>query len=240
MLHIGAIIQARMSSHRLPAKVLWPVAGKPLLQYLVERARRCSGLCGVVLATSCDPSDDPLADFCTGQNLACHRGPLENVAHRFLGVLDRYAWEAFVRLNGDSPLLDQSLIARALGLFAASEVDLVTNVYPRSFPPGQSVEVIRTAAFRRAVARMTMPDEFEHVTRYFYTRPEEFRIVNFASERPLNHHHLAVDTPDELKRFSDLVARMTRPHWQYGLDDVLRLLEERSIQPVSGGPACGA
>src|SRR5688500_16406077 len=112
-----AIVQARMSSSRLPGKVLREEGGKQLLGYLLERVGRCSCLGGVVVATSTEAADDPVARYCAEQGVPCCRGPLEDVAGRFVRVLERYPEEAFVRLTADSPLLDPALVERAAALF---------------------------------------------------------------------------------------------------------------------------
>jgi spore coat polysaccharide biosynthesis protein SpsF (cytidylyltransferase family) len=226
-MRVGAVIQARMGSERLPGKVLHRVAGKPLLQYLLERVRRCGCLDGVVVATSAEEADGPVAAFCREQGVPCQRGPLADVARRFRDVLDRHPWDGFVRLSGDNPLLDPGLIERAVGLFRqGSEVDLVTNVLVRTYPPGQSVEVVRSATFRRAYTLMREPDDFEHVTRFFYKNRDLFRVVDFTSGRDHRGVHLAIDTPGHLNTFAAIVGRMARPHWDYGLDEVLGIYHE--------------
>ncbi len=139
---IGVIIQARMSSQRLPDKVLTMVNGKPLLQYLLERLTHCSSIDQIVVATSEDKSDDPIAVFCHEYGALCFRGPLQNVAKRFYMALEKYNLDAFVRVCCDSPMLDQKLIDQGVKLFNG-EYDLVTNTLRRSYPVGQSVEVIR-------------------------------------------------------------------------------------------------
>ena len=98
---IGTIVQARMSSQRFPNKVLYEVAGKPLLQYLLERLEHCNCLDAIVVATSVDDSDTPIAEYCQQHSMACYRGPLANVAGRFNQVLDIYQFDGFVRVNGD-------------------------------------------------------------------------------------------------------------------------------------------
>jgi spore coat polysaccharide biosynthesis protein SpsF len=222
---IAAIVQARMTSTRFPGKVLHPVAGQPLLGYLLDRLERCRGLAGLVVATSFGASDDPVADYCRDRRVDCHRGPLLDVAGRFREVLDVYAFDGFVRVNGDSPLLDHHLIERALAHFQVSGADLVSNVVRRSYPRGQSVEVVRGDAFRRAYAGMDEPDDFEHVTRYFYRNPDDYRILSFESPHDDSGVRLVVDTPEDMDRFTAIVSRMDRPHWQYDLPEILRLYQ---------------
>ena len=219
---IGAIVQARMSSQRLPDKVLTMVNGKPLLQYLLERLNHCSSIDQTVVATSEDKSDDPIAVFCHEYGALCFRGPLKNVAKRFYMVIEKYNLDAFVRVCCDSPMLDQKLIDQGVQLFNG-EFDIVTNISPRSYPVGQSVEVIRTSTFKKVYEKMSKPDHFEHVTKYFYENSDEFRIKNFSNDKDLSSYRLVVDTPEDLKRIEKIIGSMTRPHTEYRFDDFIEL-----------------
>jgi len=219
----GAIIQARMSSQRLPHKVLFEVAGKPMLQYLLERLKHCSRLDSIVVATSVDDSDTPIAEYCRQQDVACYRGPLSNVAGRFKEVLDIYEFDSFIRVNGDSPLLDQRLIEKGIDTFTAGDFDIVTNAQRRTYPKGQTVEILRSDTFRYGYGLMREEDEFEHVTQYFYKHPGDFKIYNFALPQNLNHIQLSVDTIKNMETFVAIINRINRPHWEYGWEDVLKI-----------------
>jgi spore coat polysaccharide biosynthesis protein SpsF len=220
---ITAIIQARMSSKRFPGKTLHRVDGKPMLQYLLERLARCENLSHWVVATSMDSTDEPIVTFCNENMTPCIRGALENVAQRYLETVERYNLPAFVRVNGDSPLLDPALIDKAVQLFSSGDYDVVTNVMERTYPRGQSVEVVRSEAFRKAYAMAKGDDQFEHVTQAFYTNPSFFKILNFRAERSYKDIHFSVDTPEDMARFEQIVNRMDRPHWFYGLDELVPL-----------------
>jgi spore coat polysaccharide biosynthesis protein SpsF len=232
---IGAIIQARMSSRRLPGKSLRPLCGKPMLQYVLESMAHADGLAETVVATSTDPSDDPIAEFCERQGSDCFRGPLENVAERFFRASQSRGFDAFVRISGDSPLLNPRLVAHAIGLFVKSTADVVTNVFPRTYPPGLSVEVVRGATFEQIVPQLDDLYDREHVTSYFYRNAEQFRIVNFSLDPPRRDVHLAVDTPEHFDFASRIVATMQRPHWQYSFDELLAIWDELTTH--AGRPA---
>jgi len=219
---IGLIVQARMSSQRLPSKVLTDVNGKPLMQYLLERLKYCASIDQIIVATSENRSDDPIEVFCNEYGVLCLRGPLLNVAKRFYMVLEKYNFDAFVRICADSPILDQKLIDQAVRMYNG-EYDLVTNISPRSYPLGQSVEVVRTSTFRKVYKKMSTPDHFEHVTKYYYEKPDEFRIKNFSNNKNLSSYRLVVDTLEDLKRIEKIIVSMTKPHIEYSLDDSIKL-----------------
>jgi spore coat polysaccharide biosynthesis protein SpsF len=219
---LGVVVQARMSSARCPGKVLREVAGKPLLGYVLERMARVPADV-VVVATSQREDDRPVREFCRRQGVAWHAGPLEDVAARFRETVERFGLESFVRVCADSPFLDQEVVSRGVEAFRAGEWDLVTNVMPRTYPPGQSVEVVSAAAFLAAEPLFRRPEEREHVTRYFYDHAADFRLLNFTAPRDLSARPLTVDTPEDLDRCGRIVARMERPHWLYGWERVLEL-----------------
>jgi spore coat polysaccharide biosynthesis protein SpsF (cytidylyltransferase family) len=221
---IKAIVQARMSSKRLAGKVLMPIAGKPLLAYLFERLALCRNIDGFVLATSVDASDDPVVRFCREKGVACIRGPLEDVAARLLGAADELNLGAFVRINADSPFMDPVLVDKAALLLQENQAaDLVTNVFPRSFPKGQSVEALRVKSLRKAYERMITPEDKEHVTRFFYAHPNEYQIVNFVSEEDVGLENLCVDSAQDLAAAERIVLRMDRPLTSYGWKEILEL-----------------
>lgn len=223
---IGAIVQVRMSSKRFPNKVLYRVAGKPMLQYLLERLEHCSSLDAIVVATSVDESDTPVVEYCQQRGVACYRGPLVDVAGRFKQVLDLYQFDGFVRVTGDSPLLDQRLIEKGVGIFRHGDFDLVTNILVPTYPKGQSVEVLRTATYQRAYKRMKEAEDLEHVTRYFYKHSDDYRIHNFARAEELRRIQLSVDSWQDMDIFATIVSKMTRPHWEYTLEDILEIYRD--------------
>lgn len=218
-----------MNSKRLPGKALQSVEGKPLLQYLLERLAQTSLLDIVIVATSNDPSDQPLAEFCRHYGVACYRGCLTNVAGRFQDVVDIYQLDGFVRVNGDSPLLDGRLIDQGVEVFQQDRFDLVTNVLVRTYPKGQSVEVVRSDAFREAYQAMHRPDELEHVTRYFYQNSPKFHIFNFESGHNYGDLQMSVDTAADMTQFANIVARMDKPHWDYSLEELLKFYRESVV-----------
>ena len=191
-----------MSSERLPGKVLLEAKGKPLLGYVVERLQKNKNLDGIILATSVDESDNPIAEHCKKWDIRCYRGPLENVALRFIETVDQYQLDAFVRISADSPWIDPQLIDQMVGAFRSGAYDIVTNVLDRTFPKGESVEVIRTSVFKRAYPNMNRPEDFEHVTNYFYRNLKQFKIFNLRSQNPnLAKVNLCVDTQEDFNRF---------------------------------------
>ncbi|MBV9523022.1 MAG: NTP transferase domain-containing protein [Alphaproteobacteria bacterium] len=214
-----------MSSHRLPGKVLRPLLGTPMIAYLIERLAQADGLDAIILATSTDASDDGLAAFAAGRGIACHRGALADVGGRMLEAARRHRLDALVRVNGDSPLLDPALVAKGIALFRRGGSDLVTNVRPRSYPKGQSVEIVAVEALARAMEATQDRADREHVTPFLYAHPEHFRVTNFAAASPRPELQLSIDTDADAARIEAMMARMTRAHLAYGVEALIALAD---------------
>jgi spore coat polysaccharide biosynthesis protein SpsF len=224
---IAVVAQARMTSSRLPGKVLRPLDGeRPTLQFLIERVQHCERADAFVVATSDDASDDPVAELCERLGVTVHRGSLQDVAGRYLDVVERFGLDAFVRVTGDSPLIDQRLIDHGIELFREGGADLVTNVFPSTFASGHSLEVVDAGAFRRAYGQMSEPVHFEHVTNYLYTHAADFRIRNFVRSPDDGALDVSLDTEDDARLIEAILARMDRPHWEYDYDAVMDLYRQ--------------
>lgn len=213
-----------MSSSRLPGKVMRRLDGEPMLGALINRLAQARSISSIVIATSDGMDDDAITDFCRTTRTACFRGPLDNVAMRLADAAQDAGATAFARVSGDSPFMDPDLVDAVVALFERQEVDLATNVQVRTFPKGQSVEVVRVDALRRAQGMMA-PGEAEHVTPVFYRRPHDFRIANLTSGHDWGAIQMSVDTPEDLMLAERMTAAVRREPGRY---DVARLVALRA------------
>lgn len=221
---IGIIVQARLSSRRLPGKVLRPIGGRPMLALLLERLERVAGRDDIVVATSVEADDDALAAWCAAHDVVCFRGSLDDVAGRMLAAARAHGFDALVRVCADSPFLDPALVRRAVDAYRAHAPDLVTNLFPRrAWPRGQSVEVIRRAALERTYDEMDGPGDREHVTPYFYRHPDRFHLLPLEASVDHSEARLVVDTAEDLAEAERIVARAPRPIRDCTLDELLEL-----------------
>jgi spore coat polysaccharide biosynthesis protein SpsF (cytidylyltransferase family) len=203
---VVGIVTARYSSQRFPGKVLGDLQGRPMLAHTLDRLRSINRVDHVLVATSTDRSDDAVAAFAHAAGFSCWRGPLEDVLGRILAAALAHQADAVVRISGDSPLLDPGLVSAAIELFLRDQPDLVTNVFPRSFPKGQSVEVISRSALERLACEAQLAEDREHVTRYAYRHSDDFAIRNLVAARPRPEIQLSVDVPADLDRVAALLA----------------------------------
>ena len=191
------------------------VQGRPLLDYLIESAQHARSIGKIVIGTSTDPSDDAIERYCRSKEIDCVRGDLGNVARRYEKIVRQLQLSSFVRISADSPLLDFRLIDRATTLFNKDKPAIATNVLTRTFPKGQSVEVVDGKIFLKNISHITDPLDQEHITRYFYRYPKNFSISNFESGGDWGKVQLSVDTQDDRNRIATLLSTLSRPHWKY-------------------------
>ena len=191
----------------------------------VERIGRASRIDDLVIATSSDRSDDPLATWAEAEGLTVYRGSLDDVLGRFVGVIAVYAPDTVVRLTADCPLASPRVIDAVIDYFTASDVDYCSNTLTPTFPDGLDVEVVRARVLTEIAEISTDPAEREHVTLGVYRRPERFTLANVAGDSDLSSLRWTVDTADDLafvrRVYEALYA--TTPGFDTG--DILDLIE---------------
>ena len=219
------IVQARMTSTRLPGKVLLPLAGEPMLVRLLERLRRVQLADGIVIATTTNASDDPIAALCAQQGVPCHRGSELDVLSRYADAARLHAADVVVRITSDCPLIDPALIDQLIAVYEEGDSDYVSNMLPPTWPYGMAVEVFSATALAQAHAEATQDAEREHVTPFIYWHPQRYRLRNVASPVALSHHRWTVDTPEDYELVRRLFDHLlpTNPHFTQA--DVLALLD---------------
>lgn len=233
-----AIIQARLSSTRLPGKVLKDLVGKPMILRQIERARRAARLDRLVVATSVDPSDDPLAEVLQAAGVDVFRGPLDDVLARYLGALDRWPAEVVVRLTADCPLIDPQVLDDTIALLLDTHADYAhCRTQEVGFPKGQDVEAMTAATLRRAAALAATREEREHVTWGVWSRPDRYHVVRLTPPQEWGHVRWTVDRPDDLEFVRAVYAALYPENPAFTSDDVRAFVRSRpDLQQYGGDP----
>ena len=221
------ILQARMTSSRLPGKVLAPILDAPMIGRQIERLQRASLLDDLVVATSIDASDDPLSDYLASIDVKVVRGSLDDVLDRFISAIDKYQPETVVRLTADCPLTSPGVIDAIIDEFHQRSVDYLSNTLKPTFPDGLDVEVVKASVLIRAAAEFSDSPEREHVTLGVYRRPELFSVANFAGETDYSDLRWTVDTPGDLEFVRSIYAHLYPQNPEFEFQDVLNLLAEQ-------------
>jgi len=223
---IGTIVLCRYGSSRLPGKILADVAGRPILSYIHERASSGSEGGPVVVATSLDETDDPVAAYCAYHRIPFYRGALHNVAERFLGCAVAHGFDFAVRINGDNLFASPKLMQETSALVRTGKYDFVTNVRGRTYPTGMSVEAVRVSFYASILPRFSKPEHFEHVTLYLYENEGVGRRAYLENGwcPGARGKHMAIDTADDLERARRLFAMTSGAHLDYDLPQWHRLM----------------
>ena len=180
------------------------IYGKPLLWYVLQSIKKSNKIKKLVVATSEKKSDDKIVKFLKKNNIEVFRGSLHNVANRLLKAAKLQKAKQFLRVSADSPFIDYRIINKSININKRLKFkyDLITNVFPRSFPSGMSVEIIKTNTLKRAI-RFFSKFEKEHVTPYFYKNYKLFKIKNFKTTKKFKIKY-SIDYPSDLRNLKKL------------------------------------
>lgn len=232
------ILQARMSSTRLPGKVMRPLLGQPMILRQIERLRRAKRLERIVVATSADPSDDPLAAYLGSIRVEAFRGDLHDVLGRFHDTLTAFGpVEHLLRLTADCPLADPEVVDACIARHLESAADITHNGPGWTFPRGLDVEVVRASALEAAWREATSAYDREHVTPFLYARPERFRIETVKRDPPLRYRW-TVDTPEDFAFVSAVYEALYPANPAFTTDDVLawQVANPERVLPLEAEP----
>lgn len=224
---ITAIVQARMSSSRLPGKVMRPILGAPMLARQIERISRSSRIERLVVATSDHASDDPLEAFCTALRIRCYRGSLTDVLGRYWAAEQQFGPSShIVRLTGDCPLTDWQVIDETIAFHLEQNADFTSNDQKLTFPKGLDVEVFKAEHLKTAAREATEPYEREHVTPFFLNHPERFRLANIECNPPMGDLRWTVDTPEDFEFVERVYRELYPANPAFTSEDIVNLTKD--------------
>ena len=224
--NIVATIEARMTSSRLPGKVLMEVADKSFLAHMIERLRRVPSLNGIVIATTKNDADDPIAELAADLDVGCFRGSEKDVLHRVLSAARAHKADLIVETTGDCPLIDPDLVELCIQAYLGTNVDYVSNVLERTYPVGMDTQVFSTDILADVAKRTDHPDDREHVSLYIYRHPEIYSLKNIPGPSELSwpNLRLTLDTPADFENLRFIFATLYPTNPCFDLADVLELV----------------
>jgi len=221
-------VEARMRSSRLPGKVLKPAVGKPMLELMIERLKRARTVDAIVVATTDNPSDQPIEDLARELGVGCFRGSEADVLDRVLKAARQAAADVVVETTGDCPLISPEVVDKVVETFLMNKVDYCSNLVERTFPRGMDVEVFWFRRLEEIAQLATDPTDREHVSTYFHKHRERYSLLNVASTLPPGAAdiRLTVDTQDDLEMVSSIFESLYLRNPEYDLEDVLNLVAD--------------
>lgn len=234
---VVAIVQARIGSTRLSGKVLAEIVGYPMLWHVVNRVRMAHSVDQVIVATTTEPVDDVVAQFCAESGIECFRGSENNVLDRFYRAAKSYEADVVVRITADCPLIDPQVVDKVVSTYLKGEADYVTNTLRYTYPDGLDTEVFSCAALEVAWREARLPTEREHVTPYI-RRSGRFRVQNVENEVDLSARNLrwTVDEAADLEFVRTVFERLGQKGRPFGLSEILQLVDrEPSLLEMNKG-----
>ena len=222
-----AVVQARMTSTRLPGKVLLEALGKPMLSFQLERVRRVPSIDAIVIATTSNETDDPIAGFAAANGVGLYRGSEHDVLGRFQGAVADTRATTVVRLTADCPLIDPEVVEKVIKRYQEADprCDYVTNAIPRSYPAGLDVEVFSRDALEVAADEAGDDYDREHVTPFLYRNPGRFRLLSVVLEPELSWERWTLDEPGDFELIRHVLEALYPDNPDFRMADVVRILD---------------
>lgn len=224
---IGAIVQARMGSTRLPGKVLHRVLDRPLLGHLLDRLRLSRRLETIVVATTTAEIDRPIRTFAEAEGVLTFAGSADDVLDRYYRAAEQFKIDPVVRITADCPLMDPGVLDLVIERFLDRDADYVSNAAPPpvTYPDGMDVEVFSFAALQRAWREAVKPSDREHVTFYLWNHPARFKVKRVDHVPNWAGYRLTVDYPEDLRMVETVIVELLSRDPGAGLEQIVQYLE---------------
>ena len=230
MLRFVTVVQARMSSTRLPGKVMLQLGKLPLLLTMVKRLQRSKLAGTIVVATTIEEADNPIAELCTKSNVQVYRGHSTDLLDRHYQCARAYGADVVLKIPSDCPLIDSTVVDRVVAVFKMGNFDYVSNLHPPTYPDGQDVEVISMDALYQAWSGAKLDFEREHTTPFIWERPEKFRIGNVIWDTGMdysNTHRITIDYPEDYLAIKAIYDHLILHKPEFGINDIAALIDAR-------------
>lgn len=207
----GLIVQARMGSKRFPGKVLHQLAGKTVLERVLERCALVPFVDTIIVAMPAKDESIPIYQLCNSLGIACASGSEDDVLARYYDAATMYGIDTIIRITSDCPFFDPIVAGEVLALLKAENLDYCSNVFPvRTYPKGFDVEAFTYDCLEAAHVLAKKPYDREHVTP-FMQRTRRIRRANVRQRIDRSDLNLCVDFPEDIERLEKLVAKMKLP-----------------------------
>lgn len=219
-----AIVQARMGSTRLPNKVLLPICGIPMIEILLKRLALAKRIDQIVLATSIDPCNIPLADYTRNLGVSVFQGSENDVLDRYYQTAKQAEAEVVVRITGDCPLVDAKIVDEVIDFYNSRDVDYATNTNPPSYPDGLDVEVFSFSSLAKAWKEACQPFQREHVTP-FIRESAHLKQANLQYILDESSERWTVDEPEDFTVIQKIFEHF-QPRLDFSWLEVLSLRDQ--------------
>ena len=225
-MNIIAVIQARISSTRLPEKVLKKIEGKTVLEHVINRVRAAKNLDDIIVATTVKKEDLEIVKLCANLGISVFCGSEDDVLDRYYQTARLFKADYIVRITADCPLIDPLVIDKVIELYFQKKADYASNTMPESFPDGLDTEVFSFKTLRIAWKNATLFSEREHVTPYIRKNPNIFKLVNLKCNFNLNNKRWTFDEPEDFEFIKIIYKNLYPKDSLFGMETILNYLRE--------------
>jgi spore coat polysaccharide biosynthesis protein SpsF len=219
------MVVARMGSTRLPGKSMTDLCGHPVIWHVLQIAKNIRGACGICLATTDMPEDDPLVLVAQAEGIHYVRGDAEKVLDRLYDAAVKVNADVIIEIGGDCPLLDPEIVNSALEEFLALRCDYLCNYEPPTFPEGMDINIVKMSALEKAWRNAVAPSQRIHPFSYLTYHPEEFVIRNYVMTPDLSHHHWSLDFPEDVELIRIVYEKLWKNGRSIHLNELIHLLD---------------
>ena len=226
---VVASIEARMTSTRLPRKVLKQCMGKSMMELMIERVRRCETINEIVIATTTNQTDDPLEELAKKLNVGIHRGSENDVVQRVVDAHRKMQSEIVVQLTGDCPIIDPEVVDALVRFYRMNQFDYVSNAVVRSYPIGLDTQVSSFKILEKSLELAQSESDHEHLYATIYKRPEQFKLYHFVGPQELMwpELRLTLDTQEDLNLISAVYEALYPQNKDFRTIDIIKFLKGR-------------
>jgi spore coat polysaccharide biosynthesis protein SpsF len=224
---IIATIEARMSSSRLPGKVLLEANGKPMLLYLVERLKSVPSLDDIVIATTTNQSDDAIVDFACKNSINYFRGSENDVMIRVIEAAEQFCADVIVEITGDCPIIDPQIVEQTIQIFKNNEAEYVSNAHLRGYPIGMDTQVFSLDTLKKSASMTSDTLDHEHVTLHIRNNPDIFKHIHLLPPPELNWPELGLtlDEQSDYELLRKIIEILGPNNTMFSCLDVINLLK---------------
>jgi len=217
------IVQARMTSTRLPGKVMKIVCGKPLLEHCINRLKRVKSADQIVIATTINDIDNQIVNLCKKLDTLYYRGSEEDVLGRYYEAAVEYGGDVVIRITSDCPVIDPDVVGYLIDFYMKyfKKYDYVTNTLKRTYPRGMDVEIVSFKALKEANFNAYDPFDREHVTTFIRNRLTQYRLHNIKYSSDLSHYRLTVDTSEDMELIRRIFESLYVENPEFTMKDIL-------------------
>ncbi len=227
---LGTIIQARVSSTRLPQKVIKKIEGKTVLEHVILRTERIKtyNYNKLILATTDKKDDDILENIAKKLNVFVFRGAESDVLDRYYQTAKLFKIDPIMRITADCPFLDPKIAEKVLDFYFQGDYDFVSNIHPPTFPDGMDVEIFNFKSLEKSWREAELLSEREHLTSYILKNPKIFRIGNVTyNNKDLSGLRLTLDEKEDLILIRKIYKELYNKNPFFGLEEILELFRRK-------------